>query len=329
MLSTGLFAIDSTILATAVPSIVSDLGGFTSFPWLFSIYLLAQAISVPIYGKLADLYGRKPLMLLGVGLFVVGSLLCGFAWSMTGADRLPARAGPRCRRDRPDRDDDPRRHLLAAGAGDRAGLPGQRLGDGGPDRADPRRGVLRHDRVAVDLLRQPAARRGGDVDALAPVPRAGRAQASTGSTTSAPRCSASAARCSCWLCSRAASSGRGTRRPASGCSRPPWCCSAAFVLVERRAAEPVLPLWVFRMRVLNVSNAGSLRRRRADAGSLVVRAAVLAEGAGHRRRGGRTGPGGDDDRLADRGRDRGPALPDGSASGSPSCSAARSRSSAR
>ena len=72
MLSTGLFAIDSTILATAVPSIVSDLGGFTSFPWLFSIYLLAQAISVPIYGKLADLYGRKPLMLLGV----IGRVLC-------------------------------------------------------------------------------------------------------------------------------------------------------------------------------------------------------------------------------------------------------------
>ena len=83
MLSTGLFAIDSTILATAVPAVVDDLGGFTSFPWLFSIYLLAQAISVPIYGKLADLYGRKPLMLLGVGLFLVGSLLCGFAWSMT------------------------------------------------------------------------------------------------------------------------------------------------------------------------------------------------------------------------------------------------------
>src|SRR4051794_4403845 len=83
MLSIGLVAIDSTILATAVPSVVSDLGGFTSFPWLFSVYLLAQAISVLLYGKLADLYGRKPLMLLGVGLFVAGSLLCGVAWSMT------------------------------------------------------------------------------------------------------------------------------------------------------------------------------------------------------------------------------------------------------
>ena len=83
MLSIGLVAIDSTILATAVPSVVSDLGGFTSFPWLFSIYLLAQAISVPLYGKLADLYGRKPLMMIGVGLFVAGSLLCGVAWGMT------------------------------------------------------------------------------------------------------------------------------------------------------------------------------------------------------------------------------------------------------
>ena len=82
MLSIGLVAIDATILATAVPSVVKDLGGFTQFPWLFSIYLLAQAVSVPIYGKLADQRGRKPLMLFGVGLFVLGSVLCGFAWSM-------------------------------------------------------------------------------------------------------------------------------------------------------------------------------------------------------------------------------------------------------
>ncbi|MEU4196768.1 MDR family MFS transporter [Kribbella sp. NPDC026611] len=82
MLSVGLVAIDATILATAVPSVVDDLGGFTQFPWLFSIYLLAQAVSVPIYGKLADQRGRKPMMLLGVGLFILGSVLCGFAWSM-------------------------------------------------------------------------------------------------------------------------------------------------------------------------------------------------------------------------------------------------------
>jgi EmrB/QacA subfamily drug resistance transporter len=82
MLATGLVAIDSTIVATAVRSIVHDLGGFTQFPWLFSSYLLAQAVCVPIYGKLADLFGRKPVMLIGIGLFLLGSILCGVAWSM-------------------------------------------------------------------------------------------------------------------------------------------------------------------------------------------------------------------------------------------------------
>ena len=83
MVATGLIAMDATILATAVPSVVRDLGGFSQFPWLFSVYLLAQAVSVPIYAKLADIVGRKPLMLFGIGLFLAGSVLCGLAWSMT------------------------------------------------------------------------------------------------------------------------------------------------------------------------------------------------------------------------------------------------------
>ncbi|WP_353112674.1 MFS transporter [Microbacterium sp.] len=83
MLSTGLIAIDATILATAVPSIVRDLGSYQQFPWLFSVYLLAQAVSVPIYSRFADTVGRKPIIMLGIGLFLLGSVLCGFAWSMT------------------------------------------------------------------------------------------------------------------------------------------------------------------------------------------------------------------------------------------------------
>ncbi|MEN0022442.1 MAG: MFS transporter [Microbacterium sp.] len=83
MLSTGLIAIDATILATAVPSIVRDLGSYEQFPWLFSVYLLAQAVSVPIYSRFADTVGRKPIILLGIGLFLLGSLLSGFAGSMT------------------------------------------------------------------------------------------------------------------------------------------------------------------------------------------------------------------------------------------------------
>lgn len=82
MLSTGLVAIDATVVATAVPAIVHDIGGFSSFPWLFSAYLLAQAVSVPVYAKLSDTIGRKPIMLIGIGLFLLGSILCGVAWSM-------------------------------------------------------------------------------------------------------------------------------------------------------------------------------------------------------------------------------------------------------
>lgn len=82
MLSMGLVALDSTIIATAVPSIVRDLGGFSHFPWLFSIYLLTQAVTVPIYGKFADSLGRKPVMFFGIALFLLGSILCGVAWSM-------------------------------------------------------------------------------------------------------------------------------------------------------------------------------------------------------------------------------------------------------
>ncbi len=82
MLSTGLVAIDSTVLATAVPSIVGELGGFHQFPWLFSAYLLGQAVTTPVYAKLSDVFGRKRILLLGIALFLLGSVLCAAAWNM-------------------------------------------------------------------------------------------------------------------------------------------------------------------------------------------------------------------------------------------------------
>jgi EmrB/QacA subfamily drug resistance transporter len=82
MLSTALVALDQTIVSTAVPAIVHDLGGFREFPWLFSVYLLAQAATVPVNGKLADLFGRKPVMYYGIAVFLAGSVLCAVAWSM-------------------------------------------------------------------------------------------------------------------------------------------------------------------------------------------------------------------------------------------------------
>jgi EmrB/QacA subfamily drug resistance transporter len=83
MLAMGLAALDATIVATAVPQIVDNLGGFAHFPWLFSIYLLTQSVTVPIYGKLADLFGRRPVLFVGIAVFLGGSVLCGLAWNMT------------------------------------------------------------------------------------------------------------------------------------------------------------------------------------------------------------------------------------------------------
>lgn len=82
MVTTGLTAIDATILATAVPTLVAELGSFELFPWLFSIYLLAQAVSTPLFAKFSDMVGRKPIILIGISLFLVGSILCGLAWDM-------------------------------------------------------------------------------------------------------------------------------------------------------------------------------------------------------------------------------------------------------
>lgn len=82
MLAMFMSAIEGTIVATAMPSIVADLGGFALFSWVFSSYLLVQTVTIPIYGKLADLFGRKPVFAFGVAVFLAGSLLCGLAESM-------------------------------------------------------------------------------------------------------------------------------------------------------------------------------------------------------------------------------------------------------
>ncbi|MEU1128036.1 MFS transporter [Streptomyces sp. NPDC005899] len=82
MLGMGLAAIDGTIVATAVPQIVGDLGGFAVFSWLFSGYLLAVTVTLPVYGKLSDTFGRKPVLITGIVLFLAGSLLCAAAWNM-------------------------------------------------------------------------------------------------------------------------------------------------------------------------------------------------------------------------------------------------------
>jgi EmrB/QacA subfamily drug resistance transporter len=82
MLGMLLAALDQTIVSTALPEIVRDLGGFQHYSWVFSAYMLGATVTVPLYGKLSDLYGRRPLFLFAIALFSAGSVLSGVATSM-------------------------------------------------------------------------------------------------------------------------------------------------------------------------------------------------------------------------------------------------------
>lgn len=82
MVAMFLAAFEGTVVATAIPTIVKDLNGFELVSWIFSLYLLTSAVSTPIYGKLADLYGRKNILSLGIMIFVIGSFACGLAQNM-------------------------------------------------------------------------------------------------------------------------------------------------------------------------------------------------------------------------------------------------------
>ena len=82
ILATALSALDGTVVATALPTIVGVLGGLPLYSLVISAYLLTATTTVPLYGKLADMYGRKPVFMLGSGIFILGSALCGLAWDM-------------------------------------------------------------------------------------------------------------------------------------------------------------------------------------------------------------------------------------------------------
>jgi EmrB/QacA subfamily drug resistance transporter len=82
MVTMALSAMDNTVVSTAIPQVVRDLGGFSLFSWVFSAYLLTQTVTIPVYGKLADLWGRKPVLIAGTVIFLAGSALCASAWSM-------------------------------------------------------------------------------------------------------------------------------------------------------------------------------------------------------------------------------------------------------
>ena len=82
MIGVFLAALDQTVVGTALPKIITQLGGNDLYTWAFTAYLLTSTISGPLYGKLSDLFGRRPIFLFGIGVFMVGSLLAGLSQEM-------------------------------------------------------------------------------------------------------------------------------------------------------------------------------------------------------------------------------------------------------
>ena len=82
MVCMSMVALEMTIVSTAMPQIAAQLGDIQLYSWVFSAFVLTQTAMTVVFGKLADVYGRKPVMLIGLGIFMLGSVLAGFAWSM-------------------------------------------------------------------------------------------------------------------------------------------------------------------------------------------------------------------------------------------------------
>ena len=212
MLVLLLASLDQTIVSTALPTIVGDLGGLSHLSWVVTAYLLTATVSGPLYGKLGDLYGRKRVLQAAIVIFLVGSALCGLSQSM--AELIGFRA------------------LQGLGAGglmvvtlavvgdiipprERGQVPGLlRRGVRRLDRRRPtaRRLLRRQPQLALDLLRQPADRPDrAHGDRRSPSMRPPR-RAVTRWTTSARRCSPRASGRSSSSRASAARRGPGARR---------------------------------------------------------------------------------------------------------------------
>ena len=253
MLGMFLAALDQTIVSTALPTIVGDLGGLDHLSWVVTSYLLASTASTPLYGKLGDMYGRKPVFLAAILIFLAGSMLSGLSQSMgeliafralqglgagglmVGAQAIIADIVP------------PRER------GRYMGLIGSVFAVASRRRPAARRLLRRDALLALGLLREPAdRRRRGARRRLPPAP----ARAAAAPRDRLPR-------------RRAADRGRERADPrhhvgrqrvrlglggrSSGSAVAGVALLVAFVWQERRAAEPIIPLSLFRSSVFRVA----------------------------------------------------------------------------
>ena len=144
LLGMFLAALEATAVATAVPTAVGELGGVAHYSWVFSAYLLTSTTTVPMFGKLADLFGRKRTYQCSVAIFLVGSALCGIARTFPQLILFRAIQGLGAGGVNPVATTIVGRHLHAGGARADPGDLLRHLGGGEPDRAAARRDDHRH-----------------------------------------------------------------------------------------------------------------------------------------------------------------------------------------
>ena len=193
-----LAALDQTIVSTALPTIVGELGGFTHLSWVVTAYLLSSTVVTPLYGKFGDLHGRKIVLQVAIVVFLVGSALCGLAQNMVAAHRVPRPAGHRRRRAHRHHHRGDRRSHSAARARPLSGPVRRGVRARHHHRPAAGRILRRPPDLAVDFLHQPSDRRAGARrdrrGAAGATERAGRIP----STIRARRCSRSRSPPSFW-----------------------------------------------------------------------------------------------------------------------------------
>ena len=255
-----LAALDGTIVGTAMPRVIAELQGFEHYAAVTTTYMLAATAVVPIVGKLSDMYGRKPFLLVGVAVFVVGSALCGAADEHDAADRLPRHPGLRRRHRAGDGVHDHRRPLSAGPARPRDGMMGAVFGLASV--IGPAVGGFLTDGPGwrwCFYVNLPIGARRASRCCSSPSRTSCRTRTpNDASTGSAPSrwCSASC-RC-CWRCRGAGATTRGRSVEVLSLLSGGLVMTAVFLLVQTRTPHAIIPPSLFRNRVVWSASAAAM-----------------------------------------------------------------------